>query len=1074
MNNQYKIGNAADNATDNASNDTATDNASNDTAADTTADNASNDTTADNASNDNAADTTADNTADNASNDNAADTTADNTVDNASNDTTVDNASNDNAVDNAADNVADTAADNAYADNFLPKFCPNLNKVGKICVLAVIILICIAVIVVIILGSIKYASTRLGCLSYTAIKNKCCKYGVARGGGCNVGPCSHKSRRTKNGVCCGQNGVASNTEYCYTIKPQQCKQLLNCTAGTCQPFSYQGKCCLYGVTHYGNACYPSECKTTKQGGVIGRTTAQGHCTCKYGKAKNGKTKYNGGCAQKCTVDMGEDLKVSYNGVCCKSGLARGFVGTVTEENGDIKTTLIQYCIQRDCPNFNAVTKAGQCCSASQKLIFEYGNDNTTFTRCDEWPHNYPTTSQVISKRGNYCKYGVAKIKDKDTCNSSNIGAYSRANPKYDTKSFAYSGKYCPHKVAMNTVYCNEAANNGDACEAADLTQNGKCCADGVSSYYNDNLYMDIPYRCKTTLCESPNILVYTPTGKQCCAHGKNAAGTKCAPPCTSTDKYTLKKNRCCKYGKTTAYKTRCNAPCTTNGKGIEAGKKAYSATKVLTAAGYCCANGIAFESYDRYAAKIHNVLCNQSGTFKAFTALGKGCKDGLATHADGSVNKADCKVKCTKNPTKSINTSKGACFLCPYGATQAYFRTVEKKDGVTVSTTTNLALRFAKPKTKNGKTLCIKKAEGTACTIGGITKSMLEKTAKYTSADGAIVVIGSTKKITADYKDKVLHGKKCNRHCGLYDITIKGGCTHTAIYNQTRSGYVCKRGSALIGDGYMTHGANGKGQGRCMSGIDQGEGDNRNFVKIAPNQVCVINIGYSNSYCFQNPDGCKHSKRGAFCGYTLFGDGCQYTTINGCLDGGKFPSRGVGITNLGVNGPACSNTVTQYTKIVNGIKSCRLCPYGVTAKYKTNCNIYCGCGVEHTEQGNCDTPYKRGQTLSGACCPHTGSAVCSKGKKCTAKFNAANNGTSCTYATSACNNCFKPKSKCPRTLAGDQFCGNTQSGACVPLSSSQYACSDQLTAGLAKYKPRYFPSYSFRYTQENTVIDDNA
>ena len=957
---------------------------------------------------------------------------------------------------------------------FLPKFCPTLNKIGKICVLAVVILICITALVVIILGAIKYASTRIGCLSYTAIKNKCCPYGVAEGGGCNIGKCSHNSRRTRNGKCCGKNGVASNTNYCNTIEPKKCKQLLNCFSGTCQPFSNEGKCCLYGITKDGNACYPSACKTTAQGGLIGRTDTYGHCTCKYGKAKNGKTKYNGGCNQKCTVDMGDNLEVSYNGVCCKSGLARGVVKTITDANGDKKTTLVQYCIQRDCPNLNAVTAAGKCCTASQKLIFEYGDDNNTITRCDSYPHGYIPTSHVISKRGRYCKYGVAKIGL--TCNS-NAGKYSRANDNFNSKSFAYGGAYCKYGVAAHTMHCNEPTDGGGKCDSSKLTQNGMCCPNGVTSYYNDDLYKNVPFACKTTLCDSPNVLVHTPDGKQCCKYGANNANTECAPSCSDVSKYTLKKNRCCKYGVTTIHKTRCNAPCTTKGKGMKANAdiKSFTATNVLTAAGYCCANGIAINFTQQHQKKIPNVLCNQTGTFEAFTLSGKGCKYGLAVSSNGELQPGNCKIKC-ENPTKSINTKHGACMECKYGFTQAYFRTVKKSNGnKTVSTQTvgvdgKAGISFPIPKTKGGKTLCIAGKAG--CVNGGLySKKTKDTVRRYTENNINYIIpktFPTTYYVTDNYKDLVLKGKKCNNECGLYyENTAEGNCTHSAVYNQTRQGRLCDRGYAICGM---------KGDG-CFGFSLQGDADVIGADGVAiyfdAGQACASNYAteYCN-HCYKNTNECLHSKRGGFCGYSIF-MGCQGLLADGtCLAGGSYPSR-YGVTNFAKKQPVCINTVTQFTRVVSSIKSCVTCPYGVTAKDKSHCNTYCGCGVKHTDQGQCTSPEKKGQKVTGACCPNTGSAVCSKGKKCTAKFNAANNGTGCIYATSQCNNCFKPSSKCSLTRANGKFCGNTQSGACVPLTTQKYDCSDPQTAGLVKYKNIYFPSISFRYTQKGNANDDN-
>ena len=771
---------------------------------------------------------------------------------------------------------------------------------------------------------------------------------------------------------------------------------------------------------------------------------------------------------------------SYNGKCCKNGLAPGFTINITI-SGRAVQELVQKCAEltnggdgNKC-NSDSLTKAGRCCEPHGMIKDRNADGDITYTTCKASAHNHPT-SKVIDNKGRYCSQGVA-----NTLSNCNYGGpYEIGMNDYNSKLYAILGKYCKNGVAQNKEFCNQGTKpNGGICPAASLTQSGNCCyqnglAYGVHVSHPGN--KTVAYACQNTVCP-PSLRIYPNDNNdtpKCCSYKVTAKGVACAVTCNKPKPaaLTISSRRCCTYGITKKMEKRCNMQCPATGdRTIKKGFQPYSATNVLTAGGNCCKNGIIYKSLTRYTNTNSNIKCNETGDayveggFNAFSTRGRGCTNGLAYTKNGKTG-SDCREKCP-DITHSINTSHGACQYCKFGPTQAYYRTVKRTvDHKTVYTLTKGPIispnniHISMPKTKGGLQLYIGR---------GLTENTVKGGTGYETAGKKKVIIGATNMVTANKKPLVLKGRQCNHKCSPYENSIKGSCTRTAVYNQTKDGWVCPRGAAICG----------KSGKSCMTkAIHRTNAVNiKDYSTIAssPNQVCAINYGThrcnqkeygggttaESNFCYKNPTECEPSKHGAFCGYSTYGKCLDVAAAGSCLVGGRFPSRN-GVTNIGVNEPACSNTITQYTKGAGASRECVICPYGVTTAKKNGCNKYCGCNA-HTKNGEC-TDYKaiRNQTKSGKCCPGENSAVCGTGKKCTSKFKNA--GKTCLYGTYNCNNCFK--TDCPR-LRNNFFCGNTKSGGCIKVSDNSVECSLTLTDVKnppTKYKPVYYPSVSFRYT----------
>ena len=982
-------------------------------------------------------------------------------------------------------------------------------------ILIFIIILIISVIIVSVVCGTYYGIEAQKCTIYTANGDKCCKYGVAYDGSCNKGKCDHDYNRTFHGKCCTY-GVAIDSKYCNTSP--QCKGIGH------QARSNQGKCCKYGHKRSGIDCYESFC-TTDTNQLIARTLTNGNCTCYHGKAKNGKTKNDGGCNQICT-SKGHVLhsKISYNGKCCKQyGLANG-VKMITD-NG--KSTLVQYCNQ-PCTNINNLTKGGKCCKYG-KIVFNDANGDR-YTKCKEGDpaglytcktHN-KNTGGCYNSRGAFCKYGVAA--NTAYCNQGGNNACINGKGTYNSVGT------CCNKVPAITqngaaitsykglAYMHKHCNNAN-CKTQSLTRSGKCCnGKGVHGGWSQNAKEYIIYACKTDLeaCAIGNTrTVQTDNGKyvqSCCEYGANHYKTKCNVKCDAPGVLTQKGTKCCPNGLTKS-KLVCNISCP-NPKQLTS-KNPYA--PVNTAAGGCCPNGVAAVSTKRYKNNVKGIKCNESGDFKIFTYLGQGCKYGLAEDGDGNLNKHACKQKCT-NPYMSHNTSHGGCQYCKFGVTKAYYRSVKRTDaGGTLTLPADNGNGCFEKKNKNDKNaVYVPNCKGT------VTAVPLTFSGKTATAIASAYNLLSDKKLA--YK-----GRACMHKCSPFWNTVKGSCTREAVYNRTKNGKTCARGVALCGTsakrcydttkkGGWSYFREGVDMFKIVGGLaEMAVGDEEGVVQVItgayglyelnknglsrnshephtatgagnvhytsimnPNNTgfgyhCAANYATRQcKKCYKNRSVCEgYNKNGKFCGYSAFG-ACIRTAATAkhyCLAGGYFPSRN-GTTNIGIKTPLCSNPATQYTTYS---KIAVLDADGAIVGYNQGNKkcVVCPYGVGE----------KYGLPVCNqycGCAANTGEGGCPKGvqpgKKKTGGCCANVNSAVCGASGSICKKITS--GGITKTCAyGTINCNNcyTPISKCI-LTNNSHFCGNTEAGGCVPVTDRglgcsaipgqkYYPSMSFRYTQ---------
>jgi len=509
---------------------------------------------------------------------------------------------------------------------------PHLNATNQIksLLLAFIIIVGIIIIVIIVISLVKFVDDQ--CMAYTD-NGICCKYGINMNGGCNIGICYAPGVRTDNGKCCTRG---------LTINKKKCMEY--CNTNGINNNTVHGKCCEYGVTRNGNNCYNSYCTASVNNKRIGRTR-DNKCGCLYGDAKNGFTKHNGGCNSFCTgvtdVNLNDPIPVpnSYNGKCCKHGLAPGII----IQNHTGKTVRARLCKTAACNSQN-VTNGGKCCPYG--VTIKYNR-----TRCNE----SCTNKEDINDTGLCCENGVAS--NPNYCNSQCKNC-TRDSP------YSYNGKYCEYGVARIGTKCVTR----ECYDKANLTTSGQCCTKGAKQIIVDG--EPVGYACKDITCGAEQAIFKTRViGGQstiatiCCPSGVTISNNNCFIPCNNAKSvHTRHGQRCCSNKVTAIFGTKCSEKCTTG------------LNPINTKRGYCCHDGIAVVDKNNTnqnaqrcnqtlsAAQILNNRISKNNMSQFFTDYGRFCKHKVANLG----NHLHCNQNCTITKNKYLSNS-GSCIVCPYG-----------------------------------------------------------------------------------------------------------------------------------------------------------------------------------------------------------------------------------------------------------------------------------------------------------------------------------------------------------------------------------------------------------------------
>ena len=144
----------------------------------------------------------------------------------------------------------------------------------------------------------------------------------------------------------------------------------------------------------------------------------------------------------------------------------------------------------------------------------------------------------------------------------------------------------------------------------------------------------------------------------------------------------------------------------------------------------------------------------------------------------------------------SYNTTHGYGQYCKFGVTKAYYRTVSRtKDGATKTVPADNGQGCFQKKNKSDKqAVYVPNCKGTV-TVIPLTFS--GDVATITATANNIEDIENNPKF-ADKKVAYM-GRACMHKCTPFWNTVKGSCTHEAVYNRTADGKTCPRSVALCG-----------------------------------------------------------------------------------------------------------------------------------------------------------------------------------------------------------------------------------------------------------------------------------